>query len=429
MKIAIIGGGAAGMIAAYLLDAAHEVTVFERQPILGGNIRTLGGNVDCPALAPGVVLDCGVIEFSPEHFTKLHRLFAALGVATRAVPAATGFIAADGRHDLSIGKLAASRLPLPRRAAAALRLMGLGPALRRFRRRAARADADTLRGASLGDFLRAIQARGLGLGLGRAREARFHEWLRLLMVYAYSIPRAEIDATPAAMAVPTLLRFTGDVSWTSLVGGIYTYVAAICAGLRGEVVTAVDVESVRRDAAGVELRRRGAATERFDKVVFATTPEQVLCLLSDASAAERRRFASWRGNDAVVQIHTDSGMYRRRGIVDYSEFDVFARPPGYNAHLNRLCGLPSAAAGDRGATDYHFSYNLAAEVDPAAVLHTQRHRTPAYTVAAIASRPEIVATNGDNHTFFAGAWLGDGLHEGAVRSALAVSERLGGRLL
>lgn len=34
MKIAIIGGGAAGMICAHLLDARHDVTVFERADVL-----------------------------------------------------------------------------------------------------------------------------------------------------------------------------------------------------------------------------------------------------------------------------------------------------------------------------------------------------------------------------------------------------------
>ena len=46
MKVAIIGGGAAGMSCAYLLDKKHDVTVFEKQPMLGGNIRTLNKNVD-----------------------------------------------------------------------------------------------------------------------------------------------------------------------------------------------------------------------------------------------------------------------------------------------------------------------------------------------------------------------------------------------
>ena len=39
MRIAVIGSGASGMATAYLLDKqGHHATVFERQPILGGQI-------------------------------------------------------------------------------------------------------------------------------------------------------------------------------------------------------------------------------------------------------------------------------------------------------------------------------------------------------------------------------------------------------
>ncbi len=37
MKIAIIGAGIAGLSAALLLDAEHEVVVFERNDYLGGH--------------------------------------------------------------------------------------------------------------------------------------------------------------------------------------------------------------------------------------------------------------------------------------------------------------------------------------------------------------------------------------------------------
>ena len=66
------------------------------------------------------------------------------------------------------------------------------------------------------------------------------------------------------------------------------------------------------------------------------------------------------------------------------------------------------------------------EVDPRRVLHVQDHRIPLHTVAALASRREILAHNGERHTYFAGAWLGNGLHEGAVWSADQVSRLLGG---
>lgn len=59
------------------------------------------------------------------------------------------------------------------------------------------------------------------------------------------------------------------------------------------------------------------------------------------------------------------------------------------------------------------------------IIHRQQHNTPLYSVAAIRYRNEVVATNGENHTYHAGAYLGEGLHEGAISSAFAVSELLG----
>jgi hypothetical protein len=42
MKVAVVGGGLAGLSAALeLVDAGHEVTVFEARPTLGGKVQTL----------------------------------------------------------------------------------------------------------------------------------------------------------------------------------------------------------------------------------------------------------------------------------------------------------------------------------------------------------------------------------------------------
>ena len=64
MRIAVIGGGASGMVTAYLLDQqGHHVTVFERQPILGGHIRTLNKNVAPNHSNCDEILENGVLEF------------------------------------------------------------------------------------------------------------------------------------------------------------------------------------------------------------------------------------------------------------------------------------------------------------------------------------------------------------------------------
>jgi uncharacterized protein len=56
------------------------------------------------------------------------------------------------------------------------------------------------------------------------------------------------------------------------------------------------------------------------------------------------------------------------------------------------------------------------------ILHIQQHHTPLYNVTAFRDRPEIIAKNEEFNTYYAGAYLGDGLHEGAITSAIRVAE-------
>jgi uncharacterized protein len=53
------------------------------------------------------------------------------------------------------------------------------------------------------------------------------------------------------------------------------------------------------------------------------------------------------------------------------------------------------------------------------------HHTPLYTTESFQYRDEVVATNGENNTYHAGAYLGDGLHGGAITSAVLVAKLIG----
>jgi len=71
------------------------------------------------------------------------------------------------------------------------------------------------------------------------------------------------------------------------------------------------------------------------------------------------------------------------------------------------------------------SFQLEELIAPEQIIHTQAHHTPLYTTESFQYRDEVVATNGENHTYHAGAYLGDGLHGGAITSAVRVAELIG----
>ena len=49
---------------------------------------------------------------------------------------------------------------------------------------------------------------------------------------------------------------------------------------------------------------------------------------------------------------------------------------------------------------------------------------PVFDLAAIQAQADVPALQGQQHTYFCGAWTGYGFHEDGLKSGLAVAEQL-----
>jgi uncharacterized protein len=244
-------------------------------------------------------------------------------------------------------------------------------------------------------------------------------WLKLLVMYSYSIPFELIDDFPAELAIPTLRAYI-STNWVRVKGGVYTYIEKILERFKGELLLGVEIDRILRSPDGIKIMMFTGEIHEFDRVVFATPPDQVMTLLADPTAAEIKRFADWKANHITSVVHKDALMYARFGIHKPSEFDFFQTDTrwGYNGCLNQLCGISSPQ-------HYFLSFQLEELIAPERIIHTQAHHTPMYTTESFSYRDEVVATNGENHTYHAGAYLGDGLHGGAITSAVRVAKLIG----
>ncbi|MEH6634557.1 MAG: FAD/NAD(P)-binding protein, partial [Halioglobus sp.] len=128
MHIIILGGGAAGMISAHYLAKKHRVTVIERESILGGNIRTLNGNVATENLPPGLFVDNGVIEFHRDSSPALHSVIQELGLQLAPVSGGSTALYLDNQRSLHMP--GAIREQTASRAAKLKRYLQLGLTLR-----------------------------------------------------------------------------------------------------------------------------------------------------------------------------------------------------------------------------------------------------------------------------------------------------------
>jgi uncharacterized protein len=404
MKIAVIGGGASGIITAYLLDKqGHHVTVFERQPMLGGHVRTLNKNVKPNQSDCSERLESGVLEF-PTVFRNFVALMQELEVELVPVNIGSALFPKNGSHFLSKVMIRKNCTGI-QRLIEYLRFDSLYV-------RAAKLWLET-RFAKMKDFYDQPLSRYV------KDQNISNIWLKLLTLYSYSMPFELIDNFPAELAIPTLRDYIA-VKWLRVEGGVYSYIEKILERFKGEVLLNAEIASISRNSTTVRIERSPSAIQEFDKVVFATPPDQVMALLADPTEAETKRFSAWKANFATTTVHKDASVYDRHGIRYPSEFDFFQTDHrwGYNSCLNQLSGVLSPQ-------HYFLSFQLEELIASDHIIHIQKYHTPLYTTESFRYRDEVVATNGENHTYHAGAYLGDGLHEGAVTSALRVAQLIG----
>jgi predicted NAD/FAD-binding protein len=276
MRIAIVGGGASGMVTAYLLDKqGHDVTVFERQSTLGGHIRTLNKNVQPNQSDCNEILENGVLEF-PTVFHNFIALMEELGVELEPVNMGSAMFFKNGSHYLS-GVTIQKNFTGIQRLLEHLRL-------------------DTLYARSAGFWLRIKFAHqqdfyNRSLSQYLKRPCTRNTWLKLLVMYSYSMPLELIDDFPAELAMPVLCNDVA-VNWVRIKGGVYSYIEKILARFQGEVLLNAEIDRIFRTSDAVKIVRTTGEIQKFDKVVFATPPDQVMALLADPTDAEIKRFSA-----------------------------------------------------------------------------------------------------------------------------------------
>jgi len=418
MKIAVVGAGVAGMVAAHRLHPRHDITVYEAADRLGGHANTV--RVDLGAETHWV--DTGFIVFNDRNYPNFEPLLAELGLATQ--PSHMSFSVSDERGDFEYAGTPRGLFAKPAHAANP-RFLRMIADLARFNRDArALLDQSPHEGPSLRRFL---------------SDGGYGEWFveRLIVPQAAAVWSADPDhmwSFPAAFLARFfhnhgMLGFRDRPRWRTVTGGSRRYVEAISHPWAHRVRLSAPVRSVTRRPDGVEIAADGCETERYDEVVIATHSDQALEMLADPTDRERELLGSvpYQRNEAV--LHTDERLLPRRRAA-WASWNVRQRgavppsatPPSQGATvtywMNNLQSLESD-------TNLCVSLNLTERIDPAKVIATIPYSHPVFTPEGVAAQGGQAEISGVGRTHFCGAYWRWGFHEDGVVSALNALERVG----
>lgn len=413
MHIAVVGAGISGLGSAhYLEQAGHRVTLFEAADYFGGHTHTVDVTLD-GVTAP---VDTGFLVCNDHTYPNILKLFAELGVDL--APSDMSFAVRADRDNVEwSGTSLSSLFAQPVNALKPKFLRFLADIVRFNRIATAMVESDSVPHTSVRDFL--------------AREhfssALFDWYLWPMVGSIWSSPRGDV----LDFELPMLLRFCHNhgllrvrnrPQWMTVRGGARTYVERIVAGL-GDVRIATPVERIVRGPGFVEITSAGGR-EHFDGVVMACHSDQALRLLAKPTTTEHSALSAIRYQPNRCVLHTDDSLMprRRRAWAAWNYLQVNdadnTRPVALIYWLNRLQALPFKTA---------LFETLNPPVDPRAdsVLAEFEYWHPLLNQAAIAAQRQMATIQGDNRTWYAGAWLKNGFHEDGLASALDVVRGIG----
>ncbi len=416
MKIAIVGGGVSGLVCAHLLAPAHEVALYEGGDHVGGHTHTH----DVEVGGRRVAVDTGFIVYNEETYPLFVRLLARLGVRTHASD--MSFSVKDARTGLEWRGTSLDTL-------FAQRLNALRPSFHRMIRDVVRFNADARELAAAGPddvpIGQWIEERGY------SREFVEH-YLVPLGTAIWSADPSRFGRFPARTFARffenhRFLQVAGQPAWRTVTGGARSYVEAIVRPL-GDRVRRARVVSIRRNvdaAGGVEVVAEGLGAARFDRVIVAAHSDEALRLLADPTPAEREILGAIPYQENVALLHTDARVMPRARRA-WASWNAWIPPSPRRAatltyDMNRLQAIETPEP-------LLVSLNMEPEIDPAKVIRRIVYHHPVFTPEGARAQRRHAELDGANATHWCGAYWGYGFHEDGVASAVAVCEKLGGRL-
>ena len=407
MRIAVVGSGISGNVAARILAAQHEVDVYESGSHVGGHAHT----VEVSAYSHDVSADVAFMVLNRRTYPNFCRLLQLLGVSTQKSDMSLSvrcFGTGLEYQGSSLNGLFAQRSNLLRPSFHRMLLD-----IVRFNEHAFRFCESDDDSTLLGEFLDQISV---------GKQFREH-YLIPMSAAIWSADPACLSQFPAKFILGFLrnhglLQLRDRPQWLTLADRSRSYVAELIRPIRDRVRLNSPVDAVRRLSDGVELSVRGGASHLYDHVVLATHADQSLRMLVDAVQSETDVLNGfpYQSNHAV--LHLDESVLPRRSRA-WASWNYHI-PAERSEHvsvtydLNRLqtLGLPGPLC---------LTLNPNCEIDESKVIQRFDFEHPVFSLDSVISQRRFEEINAVRGVSFCGAYWGYGFHEDGVNSALAVT--------
>lgn len=406
-NIAIIGGGGAGVVAAWSLHKIHNITLFEAESTLGGHAYSEVVEVD----GKSVPVDMGVEYFSEKTAPNLFALLEHLGVETFVSPLSFSAIFKDTNEYWSNIEFSGHLWLKIKKECDRFHIQM--HEVMHF------ADSTTKR-KNLRDFL--IENK-------YSDDFIYKALLPLLTTFSScKSPLLDYSLTLCSLSFSMgLLSFFHPTYWRKAKSGISAYIHILGKELGQKVFLNSPIQAIKRDTNGVSILLKGGAVKIFDEVIFATHADVSLSLLENPTPAEQKILGSFEYSRINAVLHTDKELIdlglNKKSYLQYNGVSknksLLTTPGSLNRILNHLDSYSYLT------TPVIVTYDPKIAIKSSKIIQEKNWKIPNLRPKDMLRKKDISQLQGKNRTWYCGTDTTYTGHEGAILSGFVIANALG----
>jgi predicted NAD/FAD-binding protein len=405
MRIGIIGAGAAGLTASWLLQENHDITLFEKTARLGGHADTVKIEVD----QSEVHVESGFEFFSDAMFPTFVQLLNVMGLELRRYPLTATIYTTDHRQNMLLppfreGKIVWSGL----RPASLSRLLQFQRTLG-LAGRMASAPYTTLTVEQLFERLPVAQAFK-------------EEFLWPFFLAQWCVEPDDFNTFSAYNAVQYATRIRGGnfspPLAIAITGGTQAYIQKLAqSSPRIALKISATIRSISRTNDGYSVEEADGCQSEFDHLIVATGAHDAQLLLAGLPEAQERckELDSIEYFKTTIAVHSDSRWMpaqRRNWSVVNVRYD--------GIHASSTIWHPG-----RSERPIFRSWVTYDEALPSSLYALTTYKHAKVNLQYYEAQKHLLSLQGRNHLWLAGLYMHDiDSHESAILSAVKIAQQL-----
>lgn len=217
-----------------------------------------------------------------------------------------------------------------------------------------------------------------------------------------------------------LLNVNHRPQWKTVIGGSREYVKKLINPFKKDIIVNSNISTIKRYNKKVAIHFSDNHTRSFDHVIMACHSDQALAALNEPTVDEIRTLKGITYQDNEAVLHTDSSLMPNSKQAWSSWNYLLPKDHTDKAkvtyYMNRLQQLDTNQ-------DYFVTLNLTHRVAPDKIIKKISYQHPVFDSQAIQAQAYRPVLNGNNNTWYCGAYWRNGFHEDGVWSALSMLEQ------